>query len=530
VSDLDLLAGLVKPRRNKYMPHTPFPKQMALKMLPHDEALMGGALGGGKSDVILDLALEYVTVPGYACLILRKTLTDLKQSGALLDRMMNWMMPFLRTKEVRYEASTHKFLYPTFSPSGERMVDACVQFGYIGESNAYTRYQGIEVQGVYFDEVTQHAERDYDYLFTRLRKCVCPLHTERDAGDDPIYYDNCQLCQWAKMVPIRMRSTCNPDGIGFAWVKRKFKISPDMTEEEAAEKGVKVRWIGKDPKRPFIPSTYKDNPYLDHKAYEARLKQKLSAELYEALVEGSWGVVANARYKKHWARYYSIRGELLYLGPNFSGRGLDMRTDIQEIFQTIDSATTSEEGPGDVDLFPTKVKNPSWSVISTWALTTCFNLLFLHMIRFREEIPEVVDELRNQYEMWQPSVAIVEENGVGKGVSQFAARMGMNIEGLHKDKDKLVNSTNSIIQMKSGRIWFPWGNPSWLGDAEEEIFTWQGHPQETDDIIDTLAHAANHVKWENAGSPDDYFMTSAVQYSDIPITVMPRNRYKQIGH
>jgi len=219
--------------------------------------------------------------------------------------------------------------------------------------------------------------------------------------------------------------------------------------------------------------------------------------MYEALVLGSWGVVPNARFKKKWKRVYSQRGGLTYFGRNGSGRFLHFPQDIQKIFLTVDTATTTTEGPGDIEMFPTTVKNPSWTVICAWALTNCYNLLWLDMLREREEIPDVVDDLKKMYEMWNPSEAIVEENGVGKGVSQFASRMGMNIVGLHKEKDKLENATQAILQMKRGRIWLP-ENAIWLDDAEAELFTWQGHPKETDDIIDNVAHAANHIDWTKA--------------------------------
>jgi predicted phage terminase large subunit-like protein len=482
------------------------------------------------SDALLMAALQHVEVPGYSAMLLRKTLTDLKQSGALLDRMTNWMMPWLRTKEVRYEASTHKFYFPTYNSEGKRMIDSTIQFGYIGESNAYTRYQGIELNFCGFDEVTQHAKRDYEYLFTRLRKCVCPLHTERDANEDPIYHDDCESCQWAKSVPIRMRSTCNPDGIGFAWVKKRFEIGPDVSEEKAQEEGRDVRWIGHSKLRPFIPSTYKDNPFLDHKAYEKRLKKKLSDDLYEALVKGSWGVVANARFKKRWQRYYSRQGKILYMGPNFQGRILNFEDDIQDIFATVDSAATSDEGLGDVELYPNRIKNPSYTVICTWALTKCYNLLLLNMVRFRDEIPEVIAEVINQYQQWNPSVMIIEDNGVGKGVAQSVERAGVTVKGLFKDKDKVVNATEAILQMKNGRVWFPHPQPSWMSDFEDEVFTWQGHPQETDDIVDNLAHACNYVKWENAGQPHDYTSMIIQEMSEVPRAFFSPNRMIADGH
>lgn len=822
----DLTKLLVK-KQSKYCPTVPFTKQLAFSMITKKEALFGGSLGGGKSEAVLQLALSYVHIPGFSCLILRKSVADLKLSGALLNRMQDWMAPWIASKEVRYAASEHKFVFKTYHPvTGERCKDAYIQFGYIGESNARTRYQGAEfnlcvhgdtlvvmgdgshkkieeikvgdfvstlngprrvsrthrvkkeavalltkhgyqIQGAthrvlaspsqkggdtsklssfddklssqtldsnygssthldsqcqdllhkhepeklfpgpsltetnecilytnldtcseefdrghqglllldshfctsskqqtlvssewvsfqnrrenvddllklqdtdyqedystylhqygelqsnlglglqelspslgcvklsffslqdtasvsnhlqttkcyhpytcdeigqfdlqksssllvplncdldlcditvegeshymtvcdsvntpinsncIFDEVCQHTESDYTYLFTRLRKCICPTHQAKDEKGNPIYFDDCQECQWAKLVPTIMRATCNPEGIGFAWVKKRFKIQPNMSQSEADDLGVRVKWIGKDPERPFLPSTFLDNPHLDHKTYGEELKKNLTDEMYEALVLGSWGVVPNARFKKKWKRVYSQNSQLLFLGRNTNGPFIDPRNDYQKIFLTVDTATTAAEGPGDVDMFPTSVKNPSWTVICAWGLTKCFNLIWLDMYREREEIPDVVAALKRMYETWNPSEAIVEENGVGKGVSQFASRMGMNIVGLHKERDKVENATEAILQMKAGRIWLP-EYADWLEEAESEIFTWQGHPKETDDIVDNLAHAVNHVDWTKASDHLNTMVAAPLVVSTdrLPAAFTSKFRYK----
>ena len=516
---------LCTPKMSRYIPHAPTPKQQAFLILPHEEALFGGSLGSGKSDALLASALQYADVPGYSALILRKSLSDLKQSGALLDRANEWLREFVGRKDIKYIASDHKYEFPTFTSKGKRAKPAVLQFGYIGDSTAYSRYQGIELNFCGFDEVCQHKASDYEYLLTRLRKNVCPLHTERDDENNPIYHSDCEECNRQRTMPIRMRSTANPEGVGFQWVKERFKISPHKKQHELKE-GEVVRWIGKEKNRPFIPATFRDNPYLDHKSYEERLRRQLSPSMQEALIDGSWGVVANARFSNSWKRYYSVNGQLLYLGANLSGRILDMRTDIRDTFQTVDVAASSKEGPGDVDIHRGRVKSPSSTVISTWVLTKCYNLLWLNMLEFREEIPEVVDMLEQQYRIWRPSVVIVEENGVGKGVSQYASRMGMRIHGLHKDKDKIVNATNAILKMKEGRIWFPQDSYSWKTRAEEVVFNWQGHPSEPDDIIDTLAHAANYVQWENAGSVDAYAQHNTGRLiTEIPKTFMQKSIY-----
>src|SRR5437763_5783432 len=54
------------------------------------EVFFGGAAGGGKSVALLMGALEYVKVPGYAALIIRKDLPRMELAGGLIPRMHEW--------------------------------------------------------------------------------------------------------------------------------------------------------------------------------------------------------------------------------------------------------------------------------------------------------------------------------------------------------------------------------------------------------------------------------------------------------
>lgn len=55
-----------------------------------DEALYGGAAGGGKSDALVIEALRQVDIPHYRGLILRKTFPQLRE---LIDKTMQYYKP-----------------------------------------------------------------------------------------------------------------------------------------------------------------------------------------------------------------------------------------------------------------------------------------------------------------------------------------------------------------------------------------------------------------------------------------------------
>ena len=351
-----------------------------------------------------------------------------------------------------------------------------------------------------------------------------PSHPERDANNRPIYRDDCQTCQWAKEIPLKIRSTCNPDGVGFRWVKEHFGIAPNMTADEAERKNETVKWIGHKPDRPFIPASFRDNPFIDSQAYEEELRENLSPEMYEALVNGSWGVLANARFKERWKNYYSIHGKLCYIG-NAQQQSIDLRTDVAEIIMTMDSASSVDEGPGDTQINPTKNPNPSWTVMCIWYLLNNFHVMMMHMVRVREEIPVIIEEMRKEYKMWQPNTLVIEENGIGRGVAQYASHMGMNVKGVVTEKDKVVNATNAIVQMEKRRFLFPMQYEPWMDEVNEEVFTWQGQPKETDDIVDNFSLVANYIPWGDSGQSEFEVHNPGEILGSLPIAVYPIGRY-----
>lgn len=240
-----------------FSPHQPQKKQAQFLLDFSLEALYGGAAGGGKSDALLMAALQFVDVPGYSALLLRKSFADLSMPGALMERADTW----LRGTAARWNEISHTWTFPS---------GATITFGYIQSVNDRLKYQGAEFQFVGFDELTQFRESDYRYLFSRVRRPKDPrLAISR--------------------VPIRIRGATNPGGPGHTWVYNRF-VAP---WEEAKKQGVA-------PKRAFYPATVHDNKYLDSSEYLQSLAE-LDPVTRAQLEAGNWNIRPEGRmFKRSW--------------------------------------------------------------------------------------------------------------------------------------------------------------------------------------------------------------------------------------
>jgi hypothetical protein len=218
------------PGATVYVPHEPTPPQRAFLGLTCREALYGGAAGGGKSDALLMDALQHVHVPKYSAILFRRTYTDLALPGAIMDRSHDW----LSATDAKWNDRDKTWVFPS---------GASLTFGYLDGPRDHYRYQGSEFQYVGFDELTQFLEKQYLYLFSRLRKSV-------DID-----------------VPLKMRGATNPGDIGHEWVKRRFLEEPEG--------------------RQFVPAKLEDNPHLDLHEYEQALAQ-LDPVTRQQLRDGLW--------------------------------------------------------------------------------------------------------------------------------------------------------------------------------------------------------------------------------------------------
>lgn len=186
-------------RTNRYIQHLRpnlHPKQEMFLSLNVREVMMGGAAGGAKSDSLLLGALQYVDIPGYSAILLRRNWPDLTQKGALMDRADDWFAQF---PDVHRRDGGRRWTFPE---------GGTISFGHVENmKDAVNKYQSAEFQYIAFDEVTQHDIRVYLYLFSRLRRLK---------GVD---------------IPLRMRSGTNPGGTFGQEFKSRFVTSAVAVED-----------------------------------------------------------------------------------------------------------------------------------------------------------------------------------------------------------------------------------------------------------------------------------------------------------
>lgn len=219
----------------------PYPPQKEFYTASERRIAYGGARGGGKSyamrSKLIMLALYYA---GIQILLLRRTFPELRENHILAMRaMLNGI--------AAYRDTNKEFTFP----NGSR-----IKLGYLQTDADVLQYQGQAYEVIGMDEATQFTE----YQYAAMTECCRLSGTMRD-----------------DFIP-RMYFTCNPGGVGHAWVKRLF-IDRRYREGE-----------NPDDYR-FIPAKVYDNRFLmeNNPEYIATL-EALPPRRRAAMLEGKWDV------------------------------------------------------------------------------------------------------------------------------------------------------------------------------------------------------------------------------------------------
>jgi hypothetical protein len=231
-----------------YVPAWPHPPQESFLWLDCLDAFYGGSAGPGKSWSLLAAALQYVDIPGYSAILLRRTFRDLNLPGALIPRSKEWLMPVLGDRA--WNGTENRWTFPS---------GATLSFGYLQHADDHLRYQGAEFAFVGVDEASQVREHQLRYMFSRLRR-----PHEGQIGQ----------------VPLRYRLASNPGDVSHEYLKHRYiekVLDPEDPEDTPARSQA----------RAFIKARLQDNPSLDYGEYVASLAN-LDPETRKQLLDGDW--------------------------------------------------------------------------------------------------------------------------------------------------------------------------------------------------------------------------------------------------
>jgi predicted phage terminase large subunit-like protein len=401
---LEDLYRLTTPRLPKpYVPEDPSPAQAVFLIAPQREVMYGGAAGGGKSIGLLMAALQYVDTPGYDAILFRRTFQDLNLPGALMDVAHSWLAP----SDAKWDALAHRWTFPS---------GATLSFGYLATSNDRYRYQSAEFQFVGFDELTQFAEVDYTYLFSRLRR------------------------KEGVQVPLRMRAATNPGGIGHEWVRGRF-----------------VESTTEDTDRAFVPAKLDDNPFLDRDAYLQSLME-LDPITRAQLLRGDW--------------------EARMVGPMFAGHWFQLVEQFPPVTQDPRIRPRVVESVRYWDLAATAVEvakqDPDYTAGCLMGRTDD-NLYVVGDIRRMRDTPKTIEALmRHTADLDPPGTVVWVEREPGSAGKAYIDHLRADVlpdVSIYEDKvsgDKAMRAAPLASHAEAGFVKMvrgPW-NRAWLDELE----------------------------------------------------------------
>lgn len=248
------------------------PKQCDYVANPADECLYAGSVGSGKTAATIADISRYLDRPHFVALVIRRTFDELEKG--IINKHAIPMLHKAHSKlGGEYNGSKHMMQFPS---------GAQIWFGYCESDKDLLKYQGLEFNYLYIDELTQIPEEHFQWLKTRQRS---------SHGD-----------------PIIGRYTSNAGGPYHEWVFNYWRNWLDPNHPKHLKSGQVARIEGKT--RAAVLCNIGDNPSLDPVEYKKQFIG-MSHYMLQALWHNDWTCVPGA------AEYFKReRIEVLSRPPN----------------------------------------------------------------------------------------------------------------------------------------------------------------------------------------------------------------------
>jgi len=266
-------------------------RQVEFMQSPASDILFGGSAGGAKTIALFWAAVAYCwRYPGVNAVVFRRHYTELVEKIIPLARDLDESIGTWR------EGAPYAFTFNNACKNGcvhglpvRSHGGSVLKFRHAEHETDVLQYKGADFHFVGFDELTSFEEFQIRYILGRCMR-------------GPEYY------------PLVLRSTTNPDGASMEYVKERY-IEPDL--KIVRKLGLQThthsegRWEYECPyshkiwqpyeeglpimPRQFIPSSWRDNIFIDRERYEAELGQ-LPEPIRSAQRDGSWDLFVSMAF------------------------------------------------------------------------------------------------------------------------------------------------------------------------------------------------------------------------------------------
>ena len=230
------------------------PWQQRAMTVPEDfDLAFTGGRGGGKTRQLLALFLRHCEQHGKRarCLVVRKSFPGLQD----LEAELHAYLAAVYGRRVRFDGQKHRFTLPG---------GGVIQLDQLERETDFQKFQGKSFSHIAVDEAGQYAS---PALVDRLRSSL-----RAPAG-----------------VPLRFMLLANPGGPGHHWIARRYAQQTPWLPYTCEATGAEFV---------TIPSTYRDNPFIDQERYRKNLLASCATdpELAKAWLEGDWSVLRGAYF------------------------------------------------------------------------------------------------------------------------------------------------------------------------------------------------------------------------------------------
>ena len=443
---------IVPPKRAVFNPReddiAPQPgPQTAYLSTPADICFYGGAAGGGKTFGTLLDPLRHVHNPRFGAVIFRRTTPELRAEGGIWDDSAT-LYPLVSAKP---KETTLEWTFPS---------GAQVSMAHMEHEKDRFKWQGAQICGIYFEEVTHFTRAQFFYMLSRNRS-TCGIRPY-------------------------IRATCNPDP--YSWVKDFLApwLSKDYPHPAASGE---IRWFyrdhgnvvwvppGEKPPRgkrcksvTFIRASVFDNKKLLEKDpdYLTNLENLPLIDKLR-LLDGDWDTVIEGNFfRREWFRI--IDPEMLPASFERTVRRWDF------------AATEVTEGEQVENAISGKKSTPDWTAGVKMAKKsgTIYILDVVHVQKDPGGVEKVVIETaraddecveRRGRLTHKKRVAVrweQEPGSAGKFVTKTMRKLlaGFDCDGVPSSGDKSVRARPFSSQAKGGNVCLvrAWWNDPYLNE------------------------------------------------------------------